>query len=190
MSRLLVSFLLYDLSMALVLIFVIVGLKLGVPVMLLWFPFVAAWGNYVLDSMDGDILQSLGMSEELYQTIDKAADLWSYVFMLAVGWRWRIRKTILILFVYRLVGQVLFFVTRNEFVFVYFQNLLEPLVMIYALLLFKTGSDEKAYAVYKKHLWLIWSIIVGYKLWNEWYLHWANIDLSTIFFGVDGRGVK
>lgn len=150
-------------------------------------PFVGSWGNYFLDVIDGDILLELGLSDYNYQTIDKIADFFSYGIMLLVGFRWSIKRTIIILFLYRMVGQILFFITRNEMMFFYFQNLLEPLVMAYSILLFKNKwDDEKAFKSYKKHFILIWIIILGYKIWNEWYLHFANIDLSTIFFGVTG----
>ena len=161
-------------------------LKFFMPVLLLRFPFQASWGNYVLDVIDGDILLYLGMEENMYQIVDKVADYWSYIFMLILGLRWQIRKTIIALFAYRTVGQALFFITRNELVFFYFQNFLEPLVMIYALLLLKQGTEEKTFLIYKKHFKLIWVIILGYKLWNEWYLHFANIDLSLFFFGFTG----
>ena len=90
----------------------IVFLKLAIPASMLIFPLFGLWGNYLLDIVDGDILQSLGLSDYLYQTIDKSADLISYIFMLILAWRWRIKKTILILFVYRLIGQLLFFITN------------------------------------------------------------------------------
>jgi len=80
--------------------------------------------------------------------------------------------------------------TRNELFFFYFQNFLEPLMMIYALILFVQKDETKAYKVYKKYFFLIWGIIIVYKVWNEWYLHFANIDLSTIFFGIDGASLK
>ena len=70
--------------------------------------------------------------------------------------------------------------------FFYFQNFLEPLVMIYVLLIFKQKSETKAFQTYSKHLLLIWLIILGYKLWNEWYLHFANFDLSLLLFGFTG----
>ena len=165
----------------------IVVLKFLIPLIMFKVPFVGAWGNYLLDVVDGDILLSLGMGEYLYQTIDKIADYFSYIVMLVVGIRWRIKNTIIVLFLYRTVGQVLFFITRNEIMFFIFQNFLEPLVMIYALLIFiKKGKGEQAHMSYKKHLILIWGIIVIYKVWNEWYLHYANIDLSTLFFGING----
>jgi len=164
----------------------IVALKFIFPAFIIKFPFQAIWANYILDVIDGDILLSLGMSDVLYQTLDKSADYVSYIFMLIVGLRWKIRKIILILFIYRTLGQFLFFLTRNEIMFFYFQNFLEPLLMIYTLLIFKQKSEDKAYATYKKHIFLIWLIVIGYKLWNEWYLHLANIDLSQLFFGFSG----
>lgn len=171
--------------MTTVLLFIIL-LKFLIPILLLRFPFQAAWGNYILDVIDGDILLYLGIEENTYQIIDKVADYWSYIFMLILGLRWQIRKTIIALFAYRTVGQALFFITGNEIMFFYFQNFLEPLVMIYSLILFKQGTEKKAFIVYKKHFKLIWAIVLGYKLWNEWYLHFANIDLSLFLFGFTG----
>jgi hypothetical protein len=172
--------------MELFLIVLIVSLKFIVPAFMLWFPFYGVWANYFLDIVDGDVLLQLGMADSLYQTIDKSADLISYVFMLLLGWRWRIRKTVAVLFAYRFIGQMLFFITRDERVFLYFQNFLEPLILIYVFIIFKQKSEEKAYAVYRKHIVLIWGGVLAYKLWNEWYLHVANIDLSLLLFGVTG----
>lgn len=164
----------------------IIFLKILVPGLLLKFPFQAAWGNYFLDVIDGDVLLSLGMKEEIYQILDKFTDYISYIFMLIVGLRWKIRKLIVLFFVYRSIGQVLYFITRNEMVFFYFQNFLEPLVMAYSLLIFIKKSETLAFKSYIKHIRLIWAIIIIYKVWNEWYLHLANIDLSTFFFGISG----
>lgn len=161
-------------------------LKIIVPATMLKFPLFGIWGNYFLDVVDGDILLHLGMSETTYQLIDKSTDFISYVFMLILGLRWSIRKTVTVLFAYRVIGQVLFFITGKEILFFYFQNFLEPLMMIYVLILFKQKTEEKAYLTYKKHIILVWVIILIYKVWNEWYLHFANIDLSLFFFGFTG----
>lgn len=165
----------------------VIALKFIVPVLLIWFPFAGSWANYVLDVVDGDILQYFGMQDYQYQTIDKAADYFSYIMMVVAAWKWRIRFTVILLFVYRTIGQILFFLTRDEMMFFYFQNFLEPLIMIYSLIRFRYKGDMvKTHKTYLKHIVLIWGIILGYKLWNEWYLHFANIDLSTFFFGIDG----
>lgn len=164
----------------------VIFLKFLVPALMLKFPFQAVWGNYLLDVLDGDILMSLGINDYLYQTIDKFADYWSYIFMLILGLRWNIKKIIIFLFAYRTIGQILFFATRNEQVFLVFQNFLEPLVMAYSLIIFKQKTEAEAFQTYKRHFKLIWAIVIGYKLWNEWYLHFANIDLSQLFFGFTG----
>lgn len=164
----------------------IILLKIAVPASMLRFPLFGLWGNYFLDVVDGDILLSLGMNDQTYQLLDKSTDFISYIFMLILALRWSIKKTIIILFTYRIIGQILYFLTGNELIFFYFQNFLEPLMMIYALILFKQVSEKKAYLTYKKHFILIWAIVLIYKIWNEWYLHFANIDLSLIFFGFSG----
>ena len=108
-----------------VLIFIVVFLKFIVPALMLYNPFIFSWANYFLDVVDGDILLELGLSDFNYQSIDKFADFVSYIFMLLVGLRWRIKNTIIVLFVYRAIGQLLFFTTRNELVFMFFQNFLD-----------------------------------------------------------------
>jgi len=166
--------------------FFVIGLKFVIPSLMLWNPFLGLWGNYFLDVIDGDILLSLGMKDFAYQTIDKFADLASYVIMFILGSRWKIKRTVAILFFYRMIGQILFFLTRKEEIFFLFQNFLEPLMMIYALLVLVKRSEAKAYRTYRRHIVLIWTIILAYKIWNEWYLHVANVDLSLLFFGFTG----
>lgn len=168
-------------------IYIIVALKFLLPLLMPWCPFPAVWGNYVLDVIDGDLLGSLGLTNDTYQLLDKSADYVSYVMMLALAWRWRIRKEALYLFIYRTIGQILFFATGNEIALFYFQNFLEPLIMSYTLLLVRLKSEENAYAFYRKHLIVMWTIIVLYKLWNEYMLHFANIDLSAFLFGINGN---
>jgi hypothetical protein len=170
---------------------VAVSLRFLVPPLMLKFPLFGAWSNHLLDSVDGDVLLELGMREETYQTIDKAADFFSYVNMLILGRRWRIRHVIVLLFLYRSIGQALFFTTRKELVFLYFPNFLEPLVMTYTLLLaFSKGQESRAYATYRQHRGLIWSAIIVLKVWNEWVLHVANIDLSERLLGFTGGGIE
>ena len=62
--------------------------------------------------------------------------------------------------------------------------------MVYtALLVRHHGSEDGAYATYRRHFGFIWALIVAYKVWNEWYLHYANIDLSERLLGFTGGGV-
>lgn len=169
-----------------ILLVIVVCLKFIVPSFMLWVPIVGLWGNYILDVIDGDILLSLGMAEHTYQSIDKFADLVAYCFMFILAKRWHIRKTISILFAYRVIGQILFFITGDERIFFVFQNFLEPLMLIYVLLILKQKSEKKAYEIYKKYIWAWWGIILVYKVWEEWRIHLANMDLSLFLFGFTG----
>jgi len=156
----------------------IIALKFLLPVLLIWFPFLAGWGNFLLDTIDGDILIPLGLEDYNYQTIDKLADYVTYIFMLIVGWKWEIHREIKITFALRSVGQLLFFLTRDELMFFFFPNFLEPLFLIYAtLLIFK---KKRAYAIYKKHFKLIWGFILLYKFQDEYITHVGNVDRSTL----------
>ena len=111
-------------------IVVIIGAKYLVPVLLVPFPFAAGWANFVLDTIDGDLLIPLGLEDATYQPIDKAADYVTYIFMVISAWRgrWPILKWIVAFFVLRTVGQALFFITGNEAIFFYFPNFLEAAV--------------------------------------------------------------
>ncbi|MSP22852.1 MAG: hypothetical protein EXR66_07560 [Dehalococcoidia bacterium] len=71
-----------------------VAAKFLLPVALTWLPFEAGWLNFVLDTVDGDILIPAGLGggvvadqNHLYQNIDKAADYVTYVFMVVAAWQ-------------------------------------------------------------------------------------------------------
>jgi hypothetical protein len=162
----------------------LIALKFVVPLLILWFPFQASWANFVWDTIDGDILLRLGLDFDLYQTIDKVADYVTYIVMLVVGWRWKVKKTIIALFAIRTVGQVLFFATGAEQIFFFLPNFLEPFFMVYSFIMWKFKAE--GHARYLQHRFLVWGIIVPYKMWNEWNTHIANIELSDVFFDLPG----
>ena len=51
---------------------VIIAAKFAIPVLIVRFPFAAGWANFVLDTVDGDLLIPLGLEDPTYQLIDKA----------------------------------------------------------------------------------------------------------------------
>ena len=163
-----------------VLIALIVALKYGLPILLVPFPFFAGWANFVLDTVDGDLLIPLGLSDPVYQNIDKSADWVTYVFMVVSAFRgrWPIRKIVLALFVFRSVGQALFFITQDELMFALFPNFLEPLFLAYAtVLLFKKADAPRFFS--RNKVW-IWAIVILYKLQDEFLTHVANVDRSEL----------
>lgn len=158
---------------------VIILLKFVLPAAMVFFPFAAGWANFILDSIDGDILIPAGLIDANYQPIDKIADWCTYIAMALCAWRarWQIKKWIWGLFAFRSIGQALFLITRDERWFFYFPNFLEPLFLIYAtILFFKKFNETAAFTYFSKRKTLFMVLIVVYKMQDEYFTHIANID--------------
>jgi hypothetical protein len=165
----------------------IVAAKFALPILIVRFPFAAGWANFVLDSVDGDLLIPLGLPNAIYQPVDKLADWATYVAIVVVAYRnrWPTRRLMLGLFLFRSVGQVGFLVTGNELFLALFPNFLEPLFLVTASILafqrvVRHRADWQAagFAVLQRYRWLIGSLIVIYKIQDEYFTHVANIDRS------------
>ena len=168
--------------MKVILIGIIVVAKFAIPVMIVRFPFAAGWANFVLDTVDGDLLIPLGLEDGPYQLIDKAADWCTYVGMVFVAREWTINRTIVALFVFRTVGQLLFFITGEEIIFFFFPNFLEPLFLIYATI--RHFKPERVVDIYHRHRVGIWIFVVLYKLQDEYITHVGNFDRSDLITGL------
>ena len=132
----------------------------------------------MLDAVDGDLLIPLGLSDPVYQQVDKSADYVTYVCMVIAAWRWPLRRIVVVLFALRTVGQALFFITDNEIVFFLFPNFLEPLFLSYATILMFRGADAPAFST--RHATVISVLIVAYKMQDEYLTHVANVDRSEL----------
>ena len=165
-----------------IIIGVIVLAKFAIPVLIVPFPFAAGWANFVLDTVDGDLLIPLGLDDGPYQLIDKAADWCTYVGMVFAAREWTIKRTIVVLFVFRTVGQLLFFITGAEIIFFFFPNFLEPLFLIYATI--RHFKPERVVEIYNRHRVAIWIFVVLYKLQDEYVTHVGNFDRSDLITGL------
>ncbi len=168
----------------------IVALKFALPLLIIRFPFAAGWANFALDGIDGDLLIPLGLSNDVYQPVDKISDWVTYVAIVVVGYRnqWPIRRLMLGLFLFRTVGQVAFLLTDEELFLAFFPNFLEPLFLVTATILawqrvVRHNPDwrEAAFAVLRRYRWPIGILIVIYKLQDEYFTHVANVDRSDFF---------
>jgi hypothetical protein len=167
----------------------IVAAKFVLPLLILRFPFAAGWATFFLDSFDGDLLIPLGLSNEVYQPVDKITDWVTYVAIVAFAYRnaWPTRRLMLGLFVFRSVGQITFLVTGNELVLAFFPNFLEPLFLVTITILtiervIRHAPDwrERGFAILFRYRWLIGGVIVVYKVIDEWITHIGNIDRSEL----------
>ena len=167
----------------------VIAAKIALPLLIIPFPFVAGWLNFLLDGFDGDILIPLGLPNDVYQPVDKLTDWLTYVAIVIVAFRnaWPTRMLMLGLFVYRSIGQVAFLVTGNELLLAFFPNFLEPLFLVTVTILafqrvVRHAPDwqDRGFAILARHKWLIGTVIVVYKLIDEWITHVGNIDRSEL----------
>lgn len=159
---------------------IILLLKFILPIGLILMPFVYGWANFLLDTIDGDLLIPLGLSDHAYQLFDKSADFVTYLCMILATrhFRWKIKNWIYFLFSLRVIGQIAFFIFADERIFFLFPNFLEPLFLVYSTIYF--FKKAKTYAFYLKHKIIIWTFVIIYKLQDEWIRHIGNIDRSDI----------
>jgi hypothetical protein len=172
-----------------VLIALIIAGKFALPLLILRYPFAAGWANFVLDSVDGDLLVPLGLPNETYQPVDKVTDWLTYVMIVFVAYRneWPTKRLMLGLFLFRSIGQVAFLLTANELFLAAFPNFLEPLFLVtVSILTWERVARHRAdwqpagFAILHRHRWLIGTLIVAYKLVDEYITHVGNIDRSDL----------
>lgn len=167
--------------------------KFLLPVAMVRYPFLAGWANFVLDAIDGDILIPAGLGggvraddNHLYQNLDKAADYVTYVFMVVAAWKWPIRNWIVALFALRTVGQIGYFVTQNELMFLFFPNFLEPLFLVCATILVFRRTDPWEH--FFRWKWLYGGLVFVYKMQDEIVTHLINFDRSDFISRLLGMG--
>ncbi len=170
-------------------IVLIIAAKFLIPVGIVFTPFWFGWANFVLDTIDGDLLVPLGLADSTYQPIDKIADWATYIGMLAAAYRfdWSIKRWVLVLFVYRSIGQVLFLASGAEWWLFVFANFLEPLFLVYATASFVVKTEERTAAWFLRHRTVIVVCVVLYKLQDEYITHIGNIDRSDLIGRLFGR---
>jgi hypothetical protein len=164
----------------------IIALKFLIPVGIPFAPFVAGWANFVLDTIDGDLLVPLGLADGTYQPIDKIADWATYIGMAAAAWRfrWSIRRWVYALFAFRSVGQLLYLVSGAEWWLFVFPNFLEPLFLVYATASLFLRNEERTAAWFRLHRTLIVILVVIYKLQDEYVTHIGNFDRTEFITGL------
>jgi len=168
-------------------ILLVIAAKFVVPLLIIRFPFAAGWANFFLDGIDGDLLIPLGLPNDIYQPVDKITDWVTYVAIVVLAYRnaWPTKRLMLGLFLFRSIGQAGFLLTGNELLLAFFPNFLEPLFLVTATILAWERAvrhvpdwQERGFAILYRHKWLIGTLIVVYKLQDEYVTHVGNIDRS------------
>ncbi len=133
-------------------------------------PVLMVIASVLLDIIDGLIFATAGFNIKKYQYWDKWADLFWYSFVLIYVFYSYPNKLLLVIFsllyVLRLVGHTLFFLTRNRRFFFYCPNVFEAFFWFYLLAL-KTNPELLKLPT------VIYALIIaaGLKLIQEYHIH-------------------
>ncbi len=163
-------------------------IRLIVPVSILRFPL---WGIVASMFADGSDWNLIGIKskamDEAYQRWDKSMDLYAYLFTLwiVIQWKDKWAKRIAIgLFGYRMVGQILFFITKWRAILFFFPNLFENFVIVCLIIFWRTRKQKLNLDFGQKGL--IMAVLIVPKMFQEYFQHilvkqpWEIYSLGTI----------
>lgn len=152
----------------------VIILRTLVPLLIFKFPFVGGLISAGLDYFDLTLISTLQGNLENYQNIDKLLDFYYLSIEVFVASSWintDIRKTAIILFLYRGLGIFLFELTGIRQLLFLFPNFFEFFFLLY---LFYQGISGKNYLTTKKDKIFFYSslfVLFGFKLYHEFSLH-------------------
>ncbi len=138
--------------------------------------------QFILDWIDGEFYKRAGFHKHTYQVWDKVLDYYWYVFILLYLMTTKPPhfRLFIVLFVFRTIGQFLFFITRKQIYFFLFPNIFEILFFVFVITLAipSLGSLLNVPDIYP--LFAVITVIVFIR---EYILHIKQMNLSWIFMG-------
>ena len=169
---------------------IVVGLRLGIPLLIFRYPLPAIFAALVLDAADQTIFQNnTNLDLTNYQGYDKALDIYYLsIAYLSTFRNWNdpfAARTAQVLWYYRLLGVVLFELTHTRALLIIFPNTFEYFFIAYEVVRLAWNPARLSHRRVIGMAAFIWIFI---KLPQEWWLHIAKLDV-TDFMKEDVFGV-
>ncbi len=161
--------------------FIILLRLLSAPLIFLW-PLISIILSFFLDIIDIEFASRGILTLSEYERSDKALDLWWYSNAMLFSWFYLpyYRLFLLTLFIFRIVGDAIFFLKNNRRIFFLFPNFFEN---IFLLIFFSLYFKQLNFLLDKKYFFISISIAIIIKIFQEWWIHIAQISISEDFFG-------
>lgn len=156
---------------------IVTCIRILVPLSILRYPLLGGILSMIVDTFDVVMITLLGMGDfTSYHTTDKMLDMYYLGIEAGVSWRWRnslARNTSIILFIYRLLGFILFEMTKMRFLLLLFPNLFENFYLFY---LGYKKILKKDPITSKKSLFIVLLILLIPKMIQEYALHFLQLQ--------------
>lgn len=163
--------------------------RLIVPISILRFPLFGILASIYVDSADWKVI---GVTSDnldyIYQNWDKAMDLYSFLFILWIVYKWKdtwARNTAFGFFIYRMLGDVLFWITSWKPIFFFFPNVFENFVILCLVTFWLTKKKKLNFSLVQKTIML--GVLIIPKLINEYFQHlldqqpWETYSFGSLF---------
>lgn len=162
--------------------------RLVIPFFIFIYPLWTIFTALFLDLLDGEVASRKLLTHWQYQIYDKLLDLWWYTFIFFYILIIYPQHSLffVILYTYRLIGEVFFFISRKREILFLFPNLFESaflLLYFYNLLVGTSLFDNNLLYIYL-------SIAFFIKLFQEYLIHIKKITFSEKLFGIKKNWVN
>ena len=151
------------------------------PLIFIW-PLTAIILSFFLDVIDIEFASRKVLTLSEYEKYDKALDLWWYFNAMAFSWFYLpdYKFLLLILFIFRTTGGIIFFLKNDRRIFFIFPNFFEN---IFFLIFFSLNFKQLNFLLDKKYFLFSISIAIILKIFQEWWVHIAQVSIHEHFFG-------
>ncbi len=138
--------------------------------------------QFILDWIDGEFYKRARFRKHTYQMWDKILDYYWYVFIMLflLADKPPHAMVFIFLFVFRTIGQALFFITRKQIYFFLFPNIFEILFFVFVATLAIPSLGPLLDVPYIYPIFAVVTVIVFIR---EYVLHIKQMNLSWIFMG-------
>jgi hypothetical protein len=158
--------------------FIVIALRLVLPLTILRWPLAGGLLSMLIDGLDVALVDALARAfgeppefGPIYAQLDKVLDTWYLTLELVVTRRWTeslLRRTALVLYVWRLIGAILFELTAIHPILLVFPNLFENFYL-YILIVWRLAPKLVPRTL--PQLLLVLVVLFVPKAIQEWLLH-------------------
>lgn len=155
----------------------IVVLRIGVPLLIFYYPIFSALVVTFLDIIDADFASNRVLSLKEYERYDKILDLWWYTMAIvySVFYLKPYFVFLLFLYLYRLAGDIIFFIKNDRRLLFFFQNFFENAFFV---VFFGSLVNGLRFIISGSNLYLTLIIAFMLKIFQEWLVHWKQFTFK------------
>jgi hypothetical protein len=154
---------------------------IAAPLIFIW-PLPAIILSFFLDIIDIEFASRNVLTLKEYERYDKALDLWWYLNVMIFSWFYlpNFKLFLLTLFIYRIIGNIIFFFKNDRRIFFLFPNLFES---IFLLIFFSLNFTQLNFLLDENYFLFSLLTVTILKILQEWWIHIAQISIPERFFG-------